>query len=76
MNEQQVREALAAAFEVLSGAGSARILELADKLVLAKLVLRDVVAGSLMIVPRPALSAPPAALPAGNRKERRAARHK
>lgn len=49
ITEQQGREALAAAAEVLNGAAPSRILELAERIALAKVILRDVAAGALVI---------------------------
>lgn len=47
VNDQQVREACAAALEVLSGAQPPRIMELMDKLMVAKLLLKGIAAGEI-----------------------------
>lgn len=67
INEQQVREACAAALEVLNGARSERILALADKIHVAKLVLNGLATGRFGIG-----EATPATAASGNRAERRA----
>lgn len=62
----QVRAAIAAGLEVLSGAEPAKVLQLADQLPACKLVMRGIASGELVVVrPGPA--------PQPSRKERRAA---
>ena len=58
ITNERIAQACAAALEVLSGAGSARILALVDQLTVAKLVLRSVAAGETIIgTPAPEASA-------------------
>jgi len=57
---EQVQVAMGAAFEVLNGAPPAKLLELADKIAIAKIIILAIAKGELQIMrPIPAARPPP-----------------
>lgn len=73
VSESQAREALAAVLEVMNGAAVTRVLELAERIALGKLVLTGLVSGQIsMGTPR----APTSPAAPANRHARRSAKHK
>jgi hypothetical protein len=67
LSPDQVRQAIAAGLEVLSGAAPDKVLQLVDQLPACKLVMRGIASGELVVARLPLTTPAPA-----NRAERRA----
>lgn len=59
VDQGHVREAIGAVVEVLNGAPTSRVLELSERISVAKVILREIAAGSLIVGRPPTRAAAP-----------------